>query len=429
MRSLFAGLMMLWAWPALAEPQTWVLSVDRWGNAERSTLILEDDGGTLSGRLNDLTVTGRRDGDRLVFTARDDDGDRYDFVGSRAGDLLSGQAGYPDTNVPDVRVTHEFTARRLEIPVGPPERRTYDPVTFSNAFTADRAPVLVIRPGDVIATRTVDSGGVDENGRTVALYGNPQTGPFFVVGANPGDVLAIHFRKLALNRDYADSLDGLTNQAMPLAAGSAGLGQRVRWLLDREAGTARLENPPPALERYVVPVRPMLGGVAVAPDFGFAPFSAGDTGRFGGNMDSNQVVQGATLYLPVYQPGALLFLGDGHALQGDGETTQWALETSLDVEFSVDVLPDKVISSPRIETDSAITVIGQASWLDEAVRTATGSMVQWLEQDYGMSLREASLILGTAAQFRVVTLAGRNAGMALSLDKTLLGNLSGKPVQ
>ena len=146
-------------------------------------------------------------------------------------------------------------------------------------------------------------------------------------------------------------------------------------------------------------------------------------------MDSNQVVQGATLYLPVYQPGALLFLGDGHALQGDGETTQWALETSLDVEFSVDVLPDRVISSPRIETESTITVIGQASSLDEAVRTATGSMVQWLEQDYGMSLREASLILGTAAQFRVVTLAGRNAGMALSLDKTLLGNLSGKPVQ
>ncbi|MFK0299295.1 acetamidase/formamidase family protein [Brevundimonas sp. NPDC090276] len=115
-------------------------------------------------------------------------------------------------------------------------------------------------------------------------------------------------------------------------------------------------------------------------------------------MDFNQIGQGATLYLPVYQPGALLFLGDGHALQGDGETTQWALETSLDVEFSVEVLPARPLSGPRVETPEAITVIGQSSSLDEAVRAATGSMVQWLEQDYGLSVSEASLILGTAAE-------------------------------
>jgi len=358
----------------------------------------------------------------------DSDGGRYRFDASQAGDVLSGWADYPDTNLPDARARHAFTARPLEIPTGPPQRRTYYPETFSNAFTAERAPVMVIRPGDVIATRTIDSGGVDEHGRTVALFGNPQTGPFFIVGADPGDVLAIHIRKLALNRDYADSLDGITSSAMPLglAARSAGLGQRVRWLLDRTAGTARLENAPPGLKNYVVPVRPMLGGVGVAPDFGFAPFSAGDTGRFGGNMDFNQIGEGATLYLPVYQPGALLFLGDGHALQGDGETTQWALETSLDVEFSVEVLSARTLSSPRLETADAITVIGQSSSLDEAVRAATGSMVQWLEQDYGLSVSEASLILGTAAQYRVATLAGRNAGMALSLDKARLRDLPRK---
>ncbi|MBX9614727.1 MAG: acetamidase/formamidase family protein [Caulobacteraceae bacterium] len=429
MRILVAGLLLLCASPALAEPQTWVLSVDRWGNAERSTLTLDDDRGALSGRLNALVVEGRRDGDRLVFTAVDSDGDLYGFEASQADNVLSGWADYPDTNIPDVRVRHAFTAQRIQIPAGPPGRRTYDPETFSNAFTAERAPVMVVRPGDVIVTRTIDSGGVDEHGRTVALYGNPQTGPFFVVGANPGDVLAIHFTKLALNRDYADSLDGITSRAMPLglATRSAGLGQRVRWLLDRAAGTARLENAPAGLKDYVVPVRPMLGGVAVAPDFGFAPFSAGDTGRFGGNMDSNQIVQGATLYLPVYQPGGLIFLGDGHALQGDGETTQWALETSLDVEFSVEVLPNRVLSSPRVETADAITVLGQSSSLDEAVRSATGSMVQWLEQDYGLTVAEASLILGTAAQYRVATLAGRNAGISLSLDKALLRALPRTP--
>lgn len=425
MRSLAAVLLFLSASPVWAESQTWVLSVDRWGNAERSTLKLENEGDLLSGRLNNLAVEGRRDGDSLAFTAVDADGERYRFEALQAGDVLSGWADYPDTNTPDARARHAFTAQRLEIPTGPPQRRTYNPETFSNTFTAERAPVMVIRPGDVIATRTIDSGGVDEHGRTVALYGNPQTGPFFIVGANPGDVLAIHISKLALNRDYADSLDGITSSAMPLglAARSAGLGQRVRWRLDRAAGTARLENPPAGLKDYIVPVRPMLGGVGVAPDFGFAPFSTGDTGRFGGNMDFNQLGQGATLYLPVYQPGGLLFLGDGHALQGDGETTQWALETSLDVEFSVEVLPAKALASPRVETAEAITVIGQSSSLDEAVRAATGSMIQWLEQDYGLTVSEASMVLGTAAQYRVATLAGRNAGMALSLDKSQLENL------
>ena len=286
-------------------------------------------------------------------------------------------------------------------------------------------PALIIRPGDVVETQTIDSGGIDARGQVVALYGNPQIGPFYVMTAKPGDVLAVHIRKLRLNRDYADSLDGVTGRAMSLglSARSSGLGERVKWRLDRSEGTARLDSPPERLRDYVVPVRPMLGGLGVAPDFGLPAQSAGDTGRWGGNMDFNQLGEGATVYLPVFQPGAMLFLGDGHAVQGDGETTQWALETSLDVEFSVDILPARPIAAPRIETADRLSVLGQAGSLDEAVRAATAAMIQWLEQDYGLTVSEASLILGTAAEYRVATLAGRNAGMALSLDKTFLRSL------
>jgi acetamidase/formamidase len=167
----------------------------------------------------------------------------------------------------------------------------------------------------------------------------------------------------------------------------------------------------------------MLGGIGVAPDFGFAPFSAGDSGRFGGNMDYNGIVEGATVYLPVQQPGALLYLGDGHALQGDGETTQWALETSLDVEFSVQVLPARPLATPRVEAADSISTLGQAGSLDEAVRLATAGMVQWLAQDYGLDDRASSLLIGTAAELRIVTLAGRNAGVALRLSKDRLRSL------
>ncbi len=410
---------------ALAEPQTWWLSVDRWGNAEHSVLSLEVDGEALTGRLNDWALTGHKDGDALRFVATDSHGIPYRFEGHLSGDVLSGWADYPDTSNTGPRVRHAFEGLRLVMPTGAPGRRSYSPETFSNTFTADRAPVMVIQPGDVIVTRTIDSGGVDEHGKVAALYGNPQTGPFFVAGAKAGDIIAVHIRSLKLNRDYADSLDGMTGRAMSLglASQAAGLGARVRWLLDREAGTARLENPPEKLKDYVVPVRPMLGGLGVAPDFGFAAQSGGDTGRWGGNMDFNQIGEGATVYLPVFQPGAMLFLGDGHALQGDGETTQWALETSLDVEFSVDLLPARPIAAPRVETRDRITVLGQASSLDEAARAATAAMIQWLAQDYGLSVSEGSMVLGVAAEYRVVTLAGRNAGLALSLDKAGLAAL------
>lgn len=410
-----------------AEPETWLLAIDRWGAVEYREAVLETEGGAVTGLLGDVPVAGRRDGDRIAFTATDADGDTWSFTGTLAGDRISGTADYPDTNTDGARASHALSGRRLALPAaGAPARVAFEPRTFSNEFTAHLEPALIIRPGDVIATRTIDSGGVDENGETRAMYGNPQTGPFYVAGAKPGDVLAIRIHRLGLNRDYADSLDGVVPRAMTtgLAAQATDLGERVRWRLDRVAGTARLEDPPEHLKDYVVSVRPMLGGLGVAPDFGFAPFSAGDTGRFGGNMDFNGLGEGSVVYLPVFQAGAMLFMGDGHALQGDGETTQWALETSLDVEFSVEVQPARNMAGPRIETADRITVLGQAGSLDDALRAATAAMIQWLAQDYGLSISESSLVLGTAAEYRVATLAGRNAGMALSLDKARLASLT-----
>lgn len=164
----------------------------------------------------------------------------------------------------------------------------------------------------------------------------------------------------------------------------------------------------------------MLGGLAVAPGFGSAPISTGDTGRFGGNMDFNEVVEGNIVYLPVQQPGALLYLGDAHALQGDGETSQYALETSMDVEFTVEVLKHKSIAMPRVESPTQIMALGQAGSLDDALRSATTGLVQWLQQDYGFTLSECAVILGSAAHYTVPNLAGRSVGVAAKLDKSLL---------
>ncbi len=213
-------------------------------------------------------------------------------------------------------------------------------------------PVLRIWPGDTVRTRTVDAAGVDEKGKARVLGGNPQTGPFYVEGAMPGDALAVHVRKLRLNRDTAISDDGLVDRAVnnDYAADHKDDGFKdVVWKLDAERGVATLASPTPRLKELSVPLRPMLGCVAVAPGFGAAEVRTGDSGRFGGNMDFSGIREGATVYLPVAQPGALLYVGDGHALQGDGELNGNALETSLDVEITVELIREKPLQGPRVE--------------------------------------------------------------------------------
>jgi acetamidase/formamidase len=414
------------ATPALAQPapiEHWIVATDMWGTAAYSTLDLTRDGDRLSGTLDGDPLEGMVNGHAIRFAAKDGKGVVYAYAGTLGDATMAGDADMPDSNHPGVRIAHRFTARRLpDRPAGPPRTYDYAPSDYSNLFTADRAPVLTLWPGDAVRTTTIDSGGVDEKGVTRALFGNPQTGPFFVAGAEPGDTLVVHIRKLTPNRDWADSLDTIVGRALgsSLVAKAGDLGKPVRWRLDRAAGLARPESASGALKDYAVPLRPMLGGLAVAPGFGLAPLSTGDTARTGGNMDFPEVAQGATVYLPVQQPGALLYLGDAHALQGDGETSQYALETSMQVEFAIDPVKRRAVAMPRVENDREIMVLGQAGSLDEALKAASTGMILWLQQDYGLSLSETAQLLGSAMRYSVPNLAGRSVGVAARIDRKLL---------
>lgn len=411
--------------------ETWLIKTDMWGNTAYQTLSLHQDGQALSGTFDGDALLGTRQGNLLDFTVTDADKATYHLKATVDGAALSGVADDPDTNSPGKRVSHTFTGRRLpERAADGPKVYTFTPKDYANEFSASRTPVLTVWPGDSIKTRTIDSGGVDEKGNTVALFGNPQVGPFYVMSAEPGDTLAVHIKRLRLNRDYADSLDSIVGPALgqSLAGKAQELGKPVKWKLDIAKGVASPMNASPALMHYSVPVRPMLGGMAVAPGFGSPAMSTGDTGRSGGNMDFNQVVEGNTVYLPVYQPGALLYFGDAHALQGDGETSQYALETSMDVEISVDVIHGKAVQMPRVESPTQIMVLGQAGSIDEATRAATTGLIKWLSQDYGLTLSESAHVLGSAVHYSVANLAGRSVGVAASLDKALVSNLA-KPAK
>ncbi|RKH53757.1 acetamidase [Corallococcus llansteffanensis] len=408
--------------------EQWVVTTDLWGNPAYQLLTLERAGKQLKGVFDGDPLEGERVGNDLRFVVTDARKQTYVFSGKVNGESLRGTADYPDSNNPQSRATHAFTARRLPPrPSGPPRVHTFKPTTWSNEFSAHRTPVLTVWPGDTVRTTTLDSGGMDAQGLTRALFGNPQTGPFFVATANPGDTLVVRLKRLRLNRTFADSLDSIVGRALNpgLAAKATELGKPVRWKLDLERGVASPEKPTERLKQFTVPLRPMLGGLAVAPGFGAAPLSTGDTGRFGGNMDFNEVVEGNTVFLPVSQPGALLYLGDAHAAQGDGETSQYALETSMDVEFTVDVLHGKAPpSTPRVESPTHLMALGQGGSLDDALRSATAGMAQWLEQDYGLTLSESAQVLGSSVQYVVANLAGRSVGVAAKLEKARLAGVS-----
>ena len=302
------------------------------------------------------------------------------------------------------------------------QRHEFTPAVFHNKFAATATPVLRVSPGDTIRTSTIDAAGTDEKGVHRAEAGNPQTGPFHINGAEPGDTVAVHLTRLRLNRDWAISSDTLSNSAMTpdLAARTKRQGELVRWRLDIERGVATRDNPSANLAQYTVPLKPMLGCIALAPPVADPVPHTGEFGAWGGNLDFNEIVEGTTVFLPVSVPGGLLYLGDAHAAQGDGELNGNGLETSLDVEFRVELLPRHPIPAPRVESSTHVMAMGLGSSLDDALRKATTHMADWLMARHGLTVSEVSQVLGTSAEYRISVVVGRNAGIVLKVHKDRL---------
>jgi acetamidase/formamidase len=388
---------------------------------------LSQTGDKLTGNFDGDKLEGTLNGNSIHFLAKDEHGGTEELTGAVRAGAISGSVVFIDGDDPGHPTTHQFTATLVpQRPAGAPQRHEFTPSTFYRQFSAANKPVLTVAPGDTIHTTTVDAGGTDEKGVTRVLGGNPETGPFYIETAAPGDTLAVHLTRLRLNRDWAVSDDAIVGRGLDsnLAVKMKDGGKTVRWHLDLQGGTAAPEKPGEHLTHYSAPLRPMLGCVAVAPGSAQAPPGTGDSGRYGGNMDFNEIVEGATVYLPVSVPGALLYVGDGHAAQGDGELTGNALETSMDVEFIVEVLSRKSIRGPRVESATYIMAMGLDGSLDDAFRGATANMAQWLTDDYKLTPSEIAEVLGTAAEYKVSEVADRNAGIVLKINKDRLRSLA-----
>lgn len=410
----------------------WLVTGDFHGTALFFRLELKEQGGKLTGQLDGDPLEGTVNGNTVHFVGTDDEGDKNDCTGTIKAATIAGTCTYTDRNDAAHPETHPFTAERSpERKPGAPKTYEFTPTTFYRQFSQANKPVLTVAPGDSVHTTTVDAGGTDEKGIRRVLGGNPETGPFFIETAMPGDTLAVHLKRLRLNRDWAESDDAIVPRGLDsdLAVKLRDTGKSVRWHLDTARGVATLEKPGEHLAKYSVPLRPMLGCLATSPPPAAAAPGTGDSGGFGGNMDFNEVAEGATVYLPVMVPGAMLYLGDGHAAQGDGELNGNALETSMDVEFTVDVISGKRLPGPRVESATHIMAVGLDGSIDDAFRDATANMAGWLTEKYALTPSEVAEVLGTSAEYKVSEVADRNAGVVLKINKDQLKDLAPAPAR
>jgi amidase len=297
---------------------------------------------------------------------------------------------------------------------------TFTPTAGVPTF-AVREPVLRLKPGAIVETKTFSKPGDYYEGG--AWPG--EVGPFHIEGAAPGDTLVIKIVRLRPNRDTAVSrynpggISGVAGDGRTRMLNDPLPARAFTWRLDRQRMVGILDLPNSASKRIEVPLKPMLGRVAVAPA-GAEAFGGLWPGDFGGNLDASDVREGVTVYLPVFHDGALFYFGDGHALQGDGEIIGSGLETTMDVTFQFDVIKGKQIRWPRVEDDQHIMVVGSVRPLIDALRIAYVELIEWLVADYGFDKMDAFQVASQVGEVRVANVVDPNYTVVAKFPKRFL---------
>jgi acetamidase/formamidase len=292
-----------------------------------------------------------------------------------------------------------------------------DPGEFAWTFGGVK-PVRMVKPGDILELWTEDcfAGKVrtadDHVTRVIEFpFVNPQTGPFYVEGAQAGDTLAIHFISLEPARDWAASTTVPLFGALTSTTHTPTLQDplpEVVWIyeVDRSKRTVTFSA---ARGEYSVelPLEPMHGTVGVAPASLEARSSLVPDAH-GGNMDTPEMRAGATCYLGVNVEGALFSIGDGHYRQGEGESCGVAVEGAMDTVIAIELIKGVSTAWPRLENDDYIISTGSARPLEDAFRIAHWDLVQWLASDYGFEQLDAYQLVTQIAESPVANVCDPN---------------------
>ena len=292
------------------------------------------------------------------------------------------------------------------------------------------APVMRVKPGSVLRLWSDDAFGgslrtVDDlsSAKVDLRYVNPQTGPFYVEGAEPGDTLALHLVDLEPARDWGASA------AIPFFGGMTGTDRVVTlqdplpdttWIyqLDRDRRTVAFEARHTE-HRIELPLEPMLGTVGVAPAGGEVRSSLVPD-RFGGNMDTPQMRAGSTAFLGVNVEGAMFSIGDGHYRQGEGEACGTAVEGAMTTTLIVELVKGGAPLWPRIEDDTHWMTIGSSRPMEDSWRIANAELVLWVAELYGLHRMDAYQLCSQITQVPVANVVDANYSIVVKAAKALL---------
>jgi acetamidase/formamidase len=307
-----------------------------------------------------------------------------------------------------------------------------DPAALAYTFGGFQ-PLVSVCPGTVVSTWTLDcfAGRVRSTSDLVSQvcdprFLNPQTGPFHVEGAEPGDTLAVHFRSITPRGGRGVSttvpLFGSLTATRFTAMLHEPLPERT-WVyeIDTAAGVVRydaLDSP----YQVDLPLDPMHGTVGVAPALGEVRSSL-VPGDWGGNMDTPEMRAGTTCYLGVNVEGAQFSLGDGHARQGEGETCGVAVECAMDTVFVLDLIKGATPTGwPRLENDEFIMTTGSARPLEDAFRIAHTELVHWVSELTGLSAMDAYQLVSQTALTPIANVVDTNYTVVAKMAKRYLGD-------
>ena len=288
-------------------------------------------------------------------------------------------------------------------------------------------PVGRVHPGAILETNTLDAFGnvLKKPGDTLSMVkgDNPLTGPFYIEGAEPGDTLAIKFLDLQVDGNQGVGAlgpgFGALNSTNYTAMLNPALPERIWYYpIDHATNTAIFH----ALDsdfNVKIPLHPFFGCIGVAPAGGEARSSIVPA-EFGGNMDSPEASVGNTLYLPVSVPGALLYMGDGHAAMGDGEVAGTAIEVPLRARLQINLIKGQKINWPRFENENSLMTVGATRPLDDSLRVAFTELVAWIHKDYGLSDLDAYELLSKVARIHLNEMVDPNYVIVASIEKRYL---------
>lgn len=308
---------------------------------------------------------------------------------------------------------------------------TFIPQPDQYAFTFGGVqPVMRVKPGTALQLWCQDAycgriGSTSDRASAclVPTELNPQTGPFYVEGAEPGDTLAIHLADLTPARDHGASalipfFGGLSSTPQTATLQDP-LPERT-WVYDYDRSSHTVGYVAQGSDFQVrLPANPMLGTVGVAPAGGEVRTSLVPE-AFGGNMDTPEMKAGTTCFLRVNVDGALFSLGDGHYRQGEGESCGTAVEGAMNVTVIVDLIKGGGPAWPRLVSDDSLCVIGSGRPLEDAWRASQVDMVGWISSLYGLDRLDAYQLLSQIGQVPIANVVDTNYSAVTKIDRSLL---------